>query len=82
MTLATRTAFLIEYLWHTTRGDQGHLMPRERVAPHSEVIRAIVLDDSLYFGGPHQYMATISAQQQIPSTMPTTVQNWMMMACG
>ena len=51
MTLATRTAFLIEYLWHTTRGDQGHLMPRERVAPHSEVIRAVVLEDSPCCGG-------------------------------
>ena len=30
----------------TTRGDQGHLMLRERVVPQSEVIRAIVLEDS------------------------------------
>ena len=28
------------------RDDQGHLMPREHVAPHSEVIRAISLEDS------------------------------------
>ena len=30
---------------HTTRGGQGHLMRRKRVAPHSEMIGAIVLED-------------------------------------
>ena len=29
-----------------TRGDQGHLMRRERIVPHLEVIRASVLEDS------------------------------------
>ena len=31
---------------HTTRGDQGHLMLKERVAPQPEVIRAIVSEGS------------------------------------
>ena len=29
------------------RGDTGHLMPRENIVPQSEVIRAILLEDSL-----------------------------------
>ena len=37
---------------HTTRGDQGHSMPRERVAPHSEVIGAIVWEGSPCCGAP------------------------------
>ena len=31
---------------HKTRGDQGRLAAKEHVAPQSEVIRAIVLEDS------------------------------------
>ena len=34
-----------------TRGGQGRLMPRERVAPQSEVIRVLVLEDSPCCGG-------------------------------
>ena len=34
------------------RGNQGHLMLKERIAPQSEVIRAILLEDSPCCGGP------------------------------
>ena len=37
---------------HTARGDQGHLMPRERAAPQSEVIRVMFLEDSPCCGAP------------------------------
>ena len=37
---------------HRTRGESGHLIPRKRVAPHSEVIRAIVLEGSPCSEGP------------------------------
>ena len=38
----------------------GHLVPRERVAPQSEVIRAIVLEDSpcAVGGPPHALLAS------------------------
>ena len=39
---------------NTARGDRGHLVLRERVAPQSEVIRAILSEDSPRCGGPHQ----------------------------
>ena len=41
------------YVWgRTIRGDQGHLMPRYRILSHSEVIRAILLEDSPCCGVP------------------------------
>ena len=39
-------AFLTTCAAHTARGGQGHLVLRERTAPQSEVIRAILLEDS------------------------------------
>ena len=36
---------------HTTRGDYGYLMLRERIAPQPEVIRAVLLEDSPCCGG-------------------------------
>ena len=42
--------FWVERIPEGTRADQGHLMLRERVAPHSNVIRAILLEYSPYFG--------------------------------
>ena len=53
---------------HTIRGDQGSLMLRKRVAPHSEVIRVIVLEDSPCCGGP----APVS-----PSKIPSNSSNSM-----
>ena len=38
---------------HTTRGGQGHVMRRDRVAPQFEVIRAIVLEGSPCCEVPH-----------------------------
>ena len=38
---------------HTTRGGQGHLMLGERIVPQSEVIRAVLLEDSPCCGVPH-----------------------------
>ena len=43
-----RVALVVPGQAHTARGDQGHLMPRERIAPQSEVIGAVVLADSPY----------------------------------
>ena len=42
----------------TTRGGQGHLVLREHIAPQSEVIRAIFLEDSPCCGGPHRCCST------------------------
>ena len=37
---------------HTTRGDQGHLMLRQPIMQSTEVIRAIILEDSPCCGVP------------------------------
>ena len=51
---------------HTTRGDQGHLMLGERIAPYSEVIRAMVLEDSPCCGGPQHLSAAASPSSEAP----------------
>ena len=38
---------------HTIRGGQGHVVPRDRILPKSEVIRAILLEYSPYRGVPY-----------------------------
>ena len=40
------SASSVSWRARTTRGDQGHLMLRERVSPRSEVIRAVLLGDA------------------------------------
>ena len=37
-------------------GDSGHLLPSERIVPQSEVIGAILLEDSLCCGVPHHHV--------------------------
>ena len=53
---------------HKIRGDWGHLMLRNRGAPHSEVIRAIVLEGSLCCGGSRTWPSL-----QLPSYLDSTL---------
>ena len=46
MWVRVRVLVCVRRVDHTNRDDQGHLILRKRVAPHSEVIRVIDLEGS------------------------------------
>ena len=55
---------------HKTRGDQGHLVRRERLASQSVVIRPILLEDSPCGGGPAPAQADPPAPPALPEASP------------
>ena len=57
----------------TIRGDQGHLVLGERIAPQSEVIRAILSGDSPRWWGPRTFAvaATFASARLANSTAPS-----------
>ena len=64
--LALQTAFRSWLLPSQNRGDSGHLMLRKRIAPQSEVIRAIALEDSPCCGAPHRVAFGEDLEQNLP----------------